>query len=336
MARRDRTTGLPRPRPRREVKAPGRFSFGEREQRFAMVGGAALVILFLFGLIGWNWYDNHYRVPNKTILTVGEEKYSLSYYTDRLFLAVTQQQGSGTSLAILEQSLLSELETESVITILAKERGITVGEEEITAKIAAQLGVPVGGAGSSFDTLYRQRLRSVKMGDSAYRRYVRAIVYKDKLHTALSDEIGATGDMVAIRTVVSASKDDADKILARVKDGGEDLGSLAQTESTDLASRQKDGLLDAEPARLEPENVRKAIEGKSAGPEVFGPIEVNGSYWVFRIETIDKGATYSETQKSQLADLALEDAVAAKRRQVTIKRTIGSSDYDWAGTHAGD
>jgi len=99
--------------------------------------------------------------------------------------------------------------------------------------------------------------------------------------------------------------------------------------------QQPDGLLDAEPARLEPENVRKAIDGKPAGPDIFGPIEVNGTYWVFRIETIDKGATYTETQKSQLADLTLQDAVAAKRPQVTVKRTITGSDYDWAGTHAG-
>lgn len=333
MARRERTTGLPRPRPRREAKAPSRF--GEREQRLALIGGAAALIVVILGLLGWRWYDQTFLQPNKTILTVGEEKYSLKYYADRLFLAAQQQSGTGTNVSILEQTLLTELETEAVTIILAREKGVTVSEEEITAEIASQLGVPVGGAGSSFDTLYRQRLRAVKMSDSAYRRYTEAQVYRNKLADLYEQEVGDKGEMFALRTVVAATKEEAEAILARAR-SGEDLGTLAQTLSTDLASRQKDGLMEAEPTRLLPENVRKAVEGKSAGDELFGPVEVAGNWWVFRIQTKDSEGQYSETQKAQLADLVLEDALAAKRPQVKIERDIESSDYKWAEEHAGD
>ena len=37
---------------------------------------------------------------------------------------------------------------EAIGTILAQEKGINVTDEDITAEIASQLGVPVGGAGS--------------------------------------------------------------------------------------------------------------------------------------------------------------------------------------------
>ncbi|MGE0601687.1 MAG: SurA N-terminal domain-containing protein [Dehalococcoidia bacterium] len=334
MARRDRTTGLPRPRPRNANKSQGRFSFGETAQIRAVWIAGGLLIALLLGLLGYKWVNSQFLQPNKTVLTVGEQKFSLSYYTDRLFLSAQANSGSGSNISILEQTLFTDLETEAIARIIAEERGITVSDEEVTAEIAAQLGVPVGGAGSSFDTLYRQRLRTVLMSDDAYRRYTEAQVWVNKLKDALSSDIGDKGELITVRGVVSASKEDADAVLARVK-AGEDLGSVAQTDSTDLTSRQNDGLFDPEPARLLPDNVRAAIEGKPEGSDLLGPVEVSGNYWVFRIEKRDPEGVYSETQKSQLADLALADAVKDKRPQVNIKRTINNDDYNWVNDHVG-
>ncbi|MGE3076648.1 MAG: SurA N-terminal domain-containing protein [Dehalococcoidia bacterium] len=334
MARRDRTTGLPRPRPRNANKSQGRFAFGETAQIRAVWIAGGLLIALLLGLLGYKWVNSQFIHPNKTVLTVGEQKFSLSYYTDRLFLSAQANSGSGANVSILEQTLFTDLENEAISRIIAEERGITVTDEEITAEIASQLGVPVGGAGSSFDTLYRQRLRTVLMSDDAYRRYTEAQVWVNKLKDALSEEIGDKGELITIKGVVSASKEDADAVLARVK-GGEDLGSVAQSDSTDLTSRQNNGVFDPEPARLLPDNVRAAIEGKPEGSELLGPIEVSGNYWVFRIEKRDPEGVYTETQKSQLADLALADAVKDKRPQVNIKRTINNDDYNWVNDHVG-
>jgi parvulin-like peptidyl-prolyl isomerase len=77
--------------------------------------------------------------------------------------------------------------------------------------------------------------------------------------------------MITLRTVVSGTQEAANTVLALAKTNA-DFGSIAQTQSTDLTSRQKDGVMDAEPARLLPENVRNAIQAKPAGDEIFGPI----------------------------------------------------------------
>ena len=169
-----------------------------------------------------------------------------------------------------------ELEDEALAKILAQEKGITVSDEETSAEIAAQLGVPAGGAGSTFDTLYRQRLTTVKMSDGAYRRYTEAQVYINKLKAKLAEEIGNTGEVVTLRAVVLASKEDADKVLARVNTG-ENLGSVAQAASTDISSRQNDGLMEPTPTRMLPDAVRAAIDGKSAGSDLIGPLEVAGN-----------------------------------------------------------
>jgi parvulin-like peptidyl-prolyl isomerase len=334
MARRDRTTGLPRPRGRTETKQKARFSFDDKQQLRALYIIGGVLIAVLVGLWGWRWYDSNYRQPSKTILAVAGEEYSLRYYSDRLFIAAqAQQSGGGTNLTILQQTILTDLENEAIAEQLAREKGLTVSEEDVTNEIAAQLGVPAGGAGSSFDTLYRQRLRALHISDGNYRRFTEAQVWVNKLSDSYSEELGDTGELITIRKVVSATKESSDAILARVK-SGEDLGTVAQTDSTDLASRQKDGLDEPEPERLLPDAVRTAIKDKPQG-ELLGPIEVAGTFWVFEIETREPAGVFTETQKAQLADLALTDAIAAKRPQVERDLNISSGDYDWANENAG-
>lgn len=333
MARRDRTTGLPRPRGRQSAKTTSRF--GDREIRIAVIGTAAVLIAFLVALVGWRIYDDAFRRPEKTILAVGDEKFSLQYYSDRLYLAITQNTEGGTNLSILQQTVLTDLETEGLAIALAKQKGITVSEEEITTEIAAQLGVPVGGAGTSFDTLYRQRLAAVKMSDGAYRRYTKAQVYQQKLSSQFETELGPTGDMVTLRAIVSTSKEAADAVLLLTK-ASADFGTIAQKESADLESRQKDGLLAPEPPRLLPDTVRAAIADKQPGAEIFGPVQVETNYWIFKIEGRDPQGTFSETQKTQLSDVLFQDAIKASRPNVKIDRNVSSSDYTWANEHAAE
>jgi parvulin-like peptidyl-prolyl isomerase len=305
----------------------------EQTTRIAILGGVALLLVLVLGLLGWRWYDQNYRVPEKVILRVGEERFKLEYYADRLFPYAQSQAGSGVNLGLAEEALVGVLESEALVRLVAQEKGITVTEQDITAEIAAQLGVPVGGTGSSFDTLYRQRLKSLTMSDGNYRRMVEAQVYRTRLIDAYKAEMGETGELVTLRAISLSTKEEADAVVARIE-AGEDMGTVAQTTSNDLTSRQKDGVLDPEPVRLYPENVRALIEGKEAGAELFGPVDVSGNFWVFRIEKRDPEATPTDTQKNQLAEIMLEDDLKAKRTAVTIRRDLNASDLTWAEQNA--
>ena len=154
MARRDRTTGLPRPRPRREAHAKSKFALADQQQFMLLWVGGGLLLLVLVGLLGYRWYDNNFLRPDKTILAVNEEKFSLRYYSDRLFLAASQAQGGGTNFSILQQALITDLEDEAIGTILAREKGITVSEETC-AESRRNLGGPPAAAGTRSITLYR-------------------------------------------------------------------------------------------------------------------------------------------------------------------------------------
>lgn len=336
MARRERTTALPRPRPRdaRPQARGGLLLTSEETLRLAILGGAALLLVIVLALIGWRWYDQNFRVPEKVILQVGDERFKLKYYADRLFPYAQSVASSGINLGLAEQQLLTELENEAIVNAIARERGITVTPDDVTSEIASQLGVPAGGAGTTFDTLYRQRLQSLTMSDAHYRRWVEAQVYRKKLKDAILADIGDTTEMVTLRTIITTTEDEAKAALARIE-AGEDMGTVAQTASKDLNSRQKDGIMDPEPPALLPEAVRTAIEGKEAGSEVIGPVRLaNGDWWIFRIEKRDPNATPSETQKSQLADLRINELIKEKRSAIPIRRNVSSSDIKWAEEHA--
>ncbi len=338
MARRaERTTALPRPRPRTAASSQRRVfgvAWSEAHARLAILAGAGVLLLLVLGLIGYRWYDDHVATPNRVVLTVGSEKFKLNYFASRLYQFAQANQQSGSTLTVLEQQLVTKLEDEALTIQLASDKGVNLSHDEITKQIASELGVPVGGPGSSFDTLYRQRLKTTKMSDANYRRLAKANLANTRLLAQLRNDLGDTGEMVSIQAVVSNSQDAANAILQRVKNG-EDLGTIAQTDSTDVQSRQNNGVMLPEPPTLLPDNVRTAIEGKQAGPDLFGPVQVQNNWWVFRIDKRDPTAQFSDAQKDQLAQAHLDDAIKARRSSTNIVRNLSSSDIAWAEKHAG-
>ncbi len=299
--------------------------------RYAILGGAVALVLLVIGLFGYRLYDNNIAQPRSTILTVGGQKVSLSYYTDRLFTFAQANQSSGQSLPLLEQALLSKLEDEELAILLASKNGITITEEDITNQIGVELGVPVAGAGSSFDTLYRDKLKTTKMSDGNYRRLTKATIANNRLLDYYEKEVGTTGETVSVRAVVSSTKEAGDAVLARIK-AGEDMGTVAQLESTDLNSRQKDGVLDPQPVALLPDSISKALAAVKDG-ELVGPVDAQGNFWVLKVESRDPAGQLSTTNIAQLAQLKLDNALKDLKATTDTKRSLDSSDVKWAENH---
>jgi parvulin-like peptidyl-prolyl isomerase len=335
MARRERTTALPRRRERSSLAHGGRRVLGMnwdlRHTQLAILGAVGTLAVLVFGLFVWNWYNDRYVRPNETVLTVAGSDVSLRYYADRLRPWFEQNLNSGTPSSLLEQSLLVKLEDEELMLLIAQDRGITITDDDITSAIAEDLGVPVGGDGSPFDNLYRERLKAVDMSEGNYRRLVRAQVANDRVKDQIIAAIGDTGEFVTLRTIVLDSEEKATEVRAKIA-AGEDMGTLAQTESLDLTSRQLDGLMVPDPPGLMPESIRNAIEGKPEG-EIFDPVQVGDNWWVFKIEKREPASPYTKANKSQLADLELDGLLDEKRTATTIERSLDGDDIAWAEEH---
>jgi len=333
MARRERTTALPRARRRARSDTRPRFlgiPIDETTIRLVILGGAGALLAIVLGLIGWHWYSENFRRPNEVVLTVGNDHVKLRYYSDRMF--EFYQANPDTAAALNAENLLSKLEEEALSIQLAKDLGMTITDDDVTTGIAKALGVPVGGSGSSFDTLYRNRLKTTKMSDANYRKMTKAAVANDKLIEYFTKAVGDRGETITLRSILVDSQEKADALLLRIK-AGEDMGSLAQVESADLTSRQQDGVMTPVSPELLPESLRSATDGKSEG-ELLGPIQVEKYWWLVRIEKRDPNGGYGDAEKQQLAQKKLDDALQAKRTQTTSKRSLDASAIDWATKHA--
>jgi parvulin-like peptidyl-prolyl isomerase len=336
MARRERTTALPRPHPRRR-EASGRTIFGlrwdEGGQRFAILGAAIALLVFVVGWLAFRLYDDNVRLPNSTVLTVASDHVSLRYYSERLskFVKDAASSQTPTNLGISEQEMLSTLEDEALTVQLAKANGIAISNNDINAAIGTDIGVASGGSLSAFDSVYRQALSTAHMSDSTYRRMTTASVANQKLTDLFAGQVADTGELVTLRAIVVDSNDAAAALLPRIA-AGEDMGTIAQTTSLD-DSKNSDGLMAAQPPPLLPQPIQDAIAGKQAGSDVLGPIQVDQQYWVFRIEKRDPNGTVTSDMKQQVGQQKLTDSLNNSRQQTKIVRSLSTRDVKWAEAH---
>ena len=70
--------------PRRRAADP------ERGTRFLIIGGVAAGLLVVAGLIGFGWYQTQIAPRAKTVLRVGETKFSLAHVESRMSLMLAE------------------------------------------------------------------------------------------------------------------------------------------------------------------------------------------------------------------------------------------------------
>lgn len=329
-ARRERTTGLPRPRVREKAPRGRRFAgvtWTERHGRLAIIGSAVLLLLAIIGAFAYRIYEDRIGRPRTVILEVGTTDYTLGYYRDRLSQFLRANASQNSSIALVEQDLVTKLQDEALTIQLAHDKGVAITEDDITRSIAESLGVPVGGNGSAFDSLYRQRLQTLHISDGNFRKLTEAQVANEKLLDKFKTDLGENGEQLVLRTVVLSDQDVANGILQRIQ-SGEDMGTVAQKESQDLEGRGKDGLLDPEPLALFPDSIQAAIAGKNIG-DLIGPIQVGADWWVFRIEKREP-TPYTDAQRLQLAQQQLDAALKEKRATTRIATSLDGDDIRWA------
>ncbi len=308
------------------------IAWSENYTRLSILGSAAALLLVIVGILAYRIYDARVGRPQTTILNVAGTKISLGYFAARLGPFAVENQNSRQDVSALAESLLTKMEREIIVEKLALERGVTLGDGEVTEFIAKGFGVPVGGTGSSFDSLYRNQLRTLRISDTNFRKLKRAELADDGLAKTIENGLGDRIEQYTLRVILSNSQESAAGLLARVK-AGEDFGSLAQKESLDLESRQQDGILPPEPIELLPESVRNALAAAKPG-DLAGPVQVEANWWVIKVE-VKEQADLSIQQKTQVAESRRDELIKAKRAELAskIKRSFDADDLRWASSH---
>lgn len=332
MARRERTTGLPR-RERRERREASSRSFAgipmnDATARLGLFGLALVLLLIVVGMFGWFWYRDNYVRPDKVILRVDHREVNLRYYADRLYQFAVANPNAGSTIG---QQLLNKLEEEELTVILAEREGIDLGEAAVDRFIGLELageGATEPLTGDAYTSALRTTLRTTGYSRSVYERLSRAALANQQLLARFREEAGTTGETLDYRVVVVGTEEQAKAVLDRVN-AGESIGTVAQELSLDLESRQNDGLLEDRVAGLLREEVAAAFDGKAAG-DLAGPFQVGDQWWVARIEERTPDAELTEADQQSLALVRLTESLEALKPEVARERDLSSDDYDWA------
>src|SRR3990170_5177816 len=101
-----------RPRPRAAQRVDP-----ERLNRLLILGGVIAVILLAFGVIGYGWYATQIKPLSKTVLRVGDTKFSLGHLERRMQLTPSNSPGAyvGDQLIQLPDVTLNTLEFEALL-----------------------------------------------------------------------------------------------------------------------------------------------------------------------------------------------------------------------------
>lgn len=332
MTRRDRTTGKPRHRPKQAAERAGtrRMAWTAGYTRFVILGVAALLLVAVLGLVGYRWYDDNIGKPRETVLQVEDQSFSLGYFTDRL--GAFSVSNPNLREGFREPALLTRIEEEAVMVRMAEERGYDLSDQAVFEHIAEDLGVEYGGADSPFDSLYRSRLRQSGLSESDYRRLSRAGLAEQLLIDEITENLGETGETYELRVILLRDEESAEEVVARIEDG-EDMETVAGEASLDPQSREEGGMLPPTPPRLLPEVVQDAAESAGEGGLV-GPLDVEGNWWVFRVEDIDEAGTIAQADRETLAARELEDLIEEAKENLDIERSLSDEQIRWAYRNA--
>lgn len=293
--------------------------------RLWATAGVVLLILAGLGLIAFGFlsdYIGDQRRPGSLGLRVGEEEYSVSYFTDRTELYV-EEFGNAQAVIVLP-TVASALIEESLLLQFASERDVTATDEEIRAEVGRNLSLALDDP--NFDARVQEAIARSGLSEDEYYDIARAAVLRlnviDSFEADVADELPA----IHYRQIQVEDQATADGLIEEL-DGGADFVKLAQEHSLDEATKPLGGDKGWVPEGLvTDEGLEDLIFSLEVGEISTYP---TGS-GIFILEVVEKsdGREVTDEQKGSLAQAAYSDWALEKREAVDITNEFDLSVGD--------
>ncbi len=295
----------------------------ERFNQRLLMAVVAVVIVAAIAIAAFGYYQTQIAPKGKTVLQVGETKFTLGHFERRLRLELTnspalQQLGSD-----LPNYILSQLENEGVLLDAAATMGIEVTENDIDIEIGQRSGVAPGGDEQLFASAYRQEVRDSGLHTDEYRRMLRASLLKRAVLAKFSAEAPASAPQARMRVIVLETQEQAQEAVRRLGEG-EDFAALAQELSVDETSKEAGGEIDWVIEGTMPSTIDDFVFSAEPGT-VSGPLAASGYYAV--VELLERQERdLSDTQKSSYANLQYQDWLNATAATLQVVFSLDEDD----------
>ncbi|MFZ4828766.1 MAG: peptidylprolyl isomerase [Phototrophicaceae bacterium] len=158
---------------------------------------------------------------------------SVAYFEEVL---ARQQNGLAVAdVTALQDKVLNDLITQSLIEQQAQQRGISVSDEMLDAEIAT-LQALVGDDPTAWQAWLDQNLYT----EASFREELRAQLIITQMRDLVVGEVASDTTQVHARHILVSTKEQADEVLVRL-DNGEDFVELARLYSLDVTTREEGG-----------------------------------------------------------------------------------------------
>jgi len=136
--------------------------------------------------------------------------------------------------AVPPEAVLEAMIETSLLEQMATSAGVTVSDEELEELIQNDIDA-LGGRAT-----FEERLRNNDLTEEEYREKVRSSLIAQRLQMQVAQEVPETMEHVHARHIVVDTREEAEAILAQLREGA-DFGTLAQTYSQDVSTRNRGG-----------------------------------------------------------------------------------------------
>jgi foldase protein PrsA len=340
--------------PKRRRRSPVPTAVWERERgaigrrvlggspKFYATAGVVLIVVVALGLVaygfGSNWLADRNR-PGSTAIQVGDTKYSVRYFSERLRQYIEQIGGAQSQIAqnpqIAMQIVSGEIEEEAILLTFAQEFGITATDDEVKEEIAKMLTLQ-GPDDPTFDTRFQEELTNTNVSEAQYRERARAAVLRRKVEEKFTAEVPATAESIHYREILLADQAEADATLVQIQSGA-DFAQVAAEKSLDTGAKENGGDAGWAPRG----SLDTALEDKlfALEPGALITHENFGQFFVYQVLEKQADRPVEEAQKTAISDNSYQKWLEGKRASLTIENDLSAGDCDgkkvkWALDHA--
>jgi hypothetical protein len=221
----------------------------ERWGRILIIGGVAAIIIAAIGFIGFGWYQTQIRPLSKTILQVGEIKFSLSHLERRIELELRDNPFAlqpGQDPRLLTQTMMVRFEREAKLIEGAEELEITISQEEVAEEVRFRGNLAQAVVADVYGIEFRRQVEVSGLEVNEYQQMLRAELIEVKVRDYFTFLTPAAEPQVHARWIRADDDEGAQEILQRL-DAGDDFVTVAEEDSTDRGTAEDGGDLSWRP-----------------------------------------------------------------------------------------
>ena len=131
MAKRDKAEKPARQFTRRQLS---HYKKQQRRQRIIFISGIAIISAIVL-IVFFGWLFGEFLPMNRTAIEIGEIKFNMEYFIDRLEIAYSNNQTQGQTMEALTSSIIQPIEQSALIRQAAAGVGIEVSDDEAIQKL---------------------------------------------------------------------------------------------------------------------------------------------------------------------------------------------------------